>query len=117
MTHYVAEASLNGPVTDFFRNVFTGGARAAQRALDEQTTSAAVQRLLETSTGKDILTVVRGEAKEGVAEQIQENLPWLAGLIVGGGAIGGYALRGTPGAMVGGAIIAASMWKLMQSGQ
>lgn len=114
MTHYVTEASLSGPVTDFFRNVFQGGARAAEQALNEQATNAAVQRLLETSTGKDLLTVVEGKAKEGVAEQIQDNLPWLAGMVIGGGAIGGYALRGTPGAMVGGAIIAVSVWKLMQ---
>jgi len=112
-------SSLGGPVEDFFQSVvdpFIGkGKEAAEQALDQRT-SAAIQDLLKTPAGENLLLVVEDRAKKGVAQQIKGNLPWLAGLTIGGGALGGYVLQGKTGAIVGGAILGFSVWKLMQIG-
>ena len=111
---------LHGPFEDFLKNVVDPaigqGTKAAEQALGQRT-SAAIQDLLKTKAGQDLLLVVEQRAKDGVAQQIKANLPWLAGLTIGGGVLGGYVLKGKTGAVIGAAILGVSVFKLMQVGK
>lgn len=113
--YYVVNPGFGGFLEDLQKNL-SPLIESGQKVLDQRA-DAAIQDMLKTQSGKNLLAVVEQKATEGVSKQIKTNLPWLAGLTIAGGAIGGYVLKGSTGAMVGGVILSVSIWKLMTIGK
>lgn len=98
--------------------IFEGGIEGGQKEIEKRT-GELFEDLKNSPQGRalaaDALKQVEAAAQRGVADQLAQNLPSIIGLTIGGGALGGYFLKGRSGALIAAVLVGGSVFLMMSN--